>query len=472
MLITHNLSETQLPSAVQFARLFFSFDHAKETIDALSQYFYDLLSLLVTDKPYRPDIGTLPANHRSSQYTNARVHTGTYIPNAVILIRQGKITEAGSNIPIPAGVHVTDLGSATLLPGLIDAHTHLMARVSAEGNQNNNYILQLAKESEAYRALEGAMDARLTLQAGFTSVRDVESEGSGYADVALRSAIDRGLVEGPRMQVSTRAIAATGGYFPYRLSPDLNDFPRGAQMITGSDEARRAVREQIYYGADLIKVYADFLDVGSPNTDNYVHETLTRDEIRTVVEEAHKGGHHVAAHATTREGARNAVEAGVDSVEHGTKVDKETLALMEKKGIFLVPTSGAILGDYESVPPAQRAEMEETVQALRDEILNARAAHVKIVSGFDAATDNKQGKNSVELITLVKLGLTPLEAIRAATTTAAELMGWQDRVGSIDKGKFADIIAVDGDPLADISLLEHVTFVMKGGVPVELPVKK
>lgn len=400
------------------------------------------------------------------------VNTGNYVPNAVILIQDGKITEAGSNIAIPAGAHVTDLGSATILPGLIDAHTHLMARVGAGGNQNNNYILQLAKESEAYRALEGAVDARLTLQAGFTTVRDVESEGSGYADVALRTAIDRGLIEGPRMQVSTRAIAATGGYFPLRLSPDLNAFPRGAQMITGSDEARRAVREQIYYGADLIKVYADFLDVGSPNTDTYMHETLTRDEIRTIVEEAHKGGHHVAAHATTREGARNAVEAGVDSIEHGTRVDKETLELMEKKGVFLVPTSAAILGDYESAPQAQRAEMDETVQSLRDEILNARLAHVNIVSGFDASNDNTQGRNSLELITLVKLGLTPLEAIRAATTTAARLMGWSDRVGSLDKGKFADLIALDGDPLTDISALQHVSFVMKGGVPVELGAKK
>jgi len=255
------------------------------------------------------------------------VTSGKYIADAVVLVEGDKITAAGSGLAVPAGAQVIDLGSATLLPGLIDAHTHLMARV-AEGRANDNYILQLAKESEAYRALEGAADAHLTLKAGFTTVRDVESEGSGYADVALRTAILRGLAEGPRMQVATRAIAATGGYFPERLSPDLNGFPRGAQMITGTDEARRAVREQIYYGADLIKVYADFLDIGSPNTEKYMHETLTRDEIRTIVEEAHKGGHHVAAHATTREGIRNAVESGVDSVEHGTGVDKETLQLM------------------------------------------------------------------------------------------------------------------------------------------------
>ena len=394
------------------------------------------------------------------------VKSGEYLRNPVVLVQSGKIAGVGNGLPVPDGAKVIDLGTATLLPGLIDVHSHLMARMTP-GNQVDNYILQLAKKSEAYRALEGAVDARLTLQAGFTTVRDVENEGSGYADVALRTAIDRGLIEGPRMQVATRAIAATGGYFPERLSPDVNSFPRGAQMITGPDEARRAVREQVFYGADLIKIYADFLDIGSPNTITYTHETLTRDEIRAVVEEAHKGGHHVAAHAMTREGARNAVEAGVDSVEHGTEVDKETLALMANKGIFLVPTSAAISSDYESAPPGPRAAMEPMMQSLRAEIANAQAARVKIASGFDASSDDKQGKNALELASLVKLGLTPIEAIRAATTTAADLMAWPESVGSIEKGKFADLIAVEGDPLADISVLQRVVFVMKGGTQVK-----
>ena len=269
------------------------------------------------------------------------------------------------------------------------------------------------------------------------------------------------------MQVATRAIAATGGYFPERLSPDLNGFPTGAQMITGTDVARRAVREQVYNGADLIKVYADFLDFGSPATRRRVHETLTLDELRAIVEEAHKGGHRVAAHAMTREGARNAVEAGVDSIEHGTEIEPETLALMAKRGVFLVPTSAAQSGDYDSAPAAQRAAMESTMRSLQAEVANAQAAHVRIASGFDAATENKQGRNALELVSLVKLGLTPIEAIRAATTAAAELMGWQDSVGSIEKNKFADLIAVDGDPLADISVLQHVVFVLKGGKQVK-----
>ena len=435
-------------------------------MSGLSGYSFACLLCCVANLAAQGPAGNSPPMTAVRGARMLDVKTGEYVANAVILIQNGKIAKVGSSLAIPAGAKVIDAGSATLLPGLIDAHSHLMARMR-EGNQVENYILQLATKSEAYRALEGAADARLTLQAGFTTVRDVENEGSGYADVALRTAIERGLVEGPRMQVATRAIAATGGYSPERLSPDLNGFPRGAQMITGSDEARRAVREQVYYGADLIKVYADFLDIGSPATTRFLHETLTPDELRTIVEEAHKGGHRVAAHAMTREGIRNAVEAGVDSIEHGTEAEKETLALMAKKGIFLVPTSAAQSGDYESASAARRAAMERTMQALRAEIANAQAAHVRIASGFDAATEDKQGRNAVEPISLVKLGLTPIEAIRAATTTAAELMGWQDSVGSIEENKFADVIAVDGDPLADISVLQHGGLVIKGGKQVK-----
>jgi len=235
-------------------------------------------------------------------------------------------------------------------------------------------------------------------------------------------------------------------------------------MITGADEARRAVREQIYNGADVIKVYVDFLDIGSPNTETFMHETLTREEISAITNEAHKGGHRVAAHAMTREGARNAVESSVDSIEHGTAVDKETLALMARKGIYLVPTTAVQTPDGDR---AKTAEGLAAIQGLRDEIANARAAHVKIASGFDASEESKQGRNADEIVSLVKLGMPPLEAIRAATSTASELLQKQDSVGTITKGKFADLIAVHGDPLSDITLLQHVSFVMKGGVQIK-----
>src|SRR4029077_3277653 len=258
------------------------------------------------------------------------VRTGHYIESAGVLIEGDRIKEVGRAADIethaPKGATVIDLGHATVLPGLVDCHTHLMARIpdTADG-----YVLSLATKSQAFRALEGAADARLTLHAGFTTVRDVENEGSGYADVALRDAINQGLVEGPRMQVATRAIAAVGQYNPFGVSPDLRDFPTGAQMISGAEQARRAVREQIGHGADLIKVYADWQT-----------PTLTVEEMRVIVEEAHKFKRRVAAHATTAEGQRNAIMAGVDSIEHGHGADKQDLEMMKAKGVYWVPTMG------------------------------------------------------------------------------------------------------------------------------------
>src|SRR5215472_9941725 len=274
------------------------------------------------------------------------VSAGRYIENAAVLIEGERINEVGPAAQVqsraPKCAKIIDLPGATLLPGLIDCHTHLMARTAAGPD---GYILDLAKKSQAFRALEGAANARLTLRAGFTTVRDLESEGSGYADVALRDAIYQGLVEGPRMRVATRAIAAVGQYNPFGVSPDLRDFPTGAQMISGPEEARRAVREQIGYGADLIKVYADW---STP--------TLTVEEIRVVVEEAHKLKHKVAAHASTPEGIFNAVTAGVDSIEHGHAADRKDLELMKEKGVFLVPTVGVVDAIYALQSPTATPE--------------------------------------------------------------------------------------------------------------------
>ena len=250
------------------------------------------------------------------------VGKGSYVENAAIWIEDDRIKEAGRFADIqphaPKDAKLIDLSQFTVLPGLIDCHTHLMAR---EPPGDDGYALNLLTKSQAMRALEGAANARVTLEAGFTTVRDVENEGSGYADVALRDAIEQGLVPGPRMEVATRGIAAIGNYYPFGISPDLPDFPTGAQMISGIEEARRAVREQIGHGADLIKVYAD-----------WDYPTLTVAELQVVVEEAHKAGRKVAAHATTQEGIKNAVVAGVDSIEHGNRADRSTLELMKAKG--------------------------------------------------------------------------------------------------------------------------------------------
>ena len=386
------------------------------------------------------------------------VGKGSYVENAAIWIEADRIKEAGRFADIqphaPRDAKLIDLSQFTVLPGLIDCHTHIMARIP---NGPDGYTLNLATKSQAFRALEGAYDARITLRAGFTTVRDVENEGSGYADVALRDAINQGLAEGPRMQVATRAIAAVGQYNPFGVSADLIDFPTGAQMVSGVEEARRAAREQIGHGADLIKVYAD-----------WDHPTLTAEEMQVVVEEAHKQGLKVAAHAYTPEGIRNALNAGVDSIEHGNNAERATLELMKEKHAYWVLTKGHFRDRLKTeTNPRVRKYLEDTLQRARQNIAIARELGVKIANGFDPASTEAHGKNADEIVTATELGLTPLEAIRAATINAADLMGWLDRVGAIEPGKFADLIAVDGNPLVDISVLQNVKFVMKGGAVIK-----
>jgi len=390
------------------------------------------------------------------------VRTGKYIEDAAVWIEGETIKEVGKSAGIvshaPKDAKRINLGRSTLLPGLIDCHTHITARIE---DSQDGYIVNLATKSLEFRALEGAYDARITLNAGFTTIRDVETEGAGYADVALRDAIEQGLVEGPRMKVATRGIAALGQYYPFGVSPDLTTFPTGAQMISGVEDARRAAREQIGHGADLIKVYAD-----------WANPTLTVDEMRVIVEEAHKQKLKVAAHATTAEGIKNAVTAGVDSIEHGYGANREDLEMMKAKGTFLVPTVGSayLLSDpqkRDALSPKQRQRREAFQHQMQQVIQLANELGVPMASGFDADSPQTQGQNAHELVALTVVGMTHLQAIRAATLNAAELIGWQDRIGAIEAGKLADLIAVDGDPIADITTLENVKFVMKGGKVVK-----
>jgi imidazolonepropionase-like amidohydrolase len=382
------------------------------------------------------------------------VRSGSYEENVGIWIENDRVKQVGRAAElaplVPKDAKVIDLGQSTVLPGLIDCHTHIMMRAP---KGPDGYALNLLTKSEAFRALEGAADARATLEAGFTTVRDVENEGSWYADVALRDAIQQGLVEGPRMLVATRAIAAVGQYNPFGISPDLRDFPTGAQMVSGVEEARRAVREQIGYGADLIKIYAD-----------WAYPTLTVDEMKVVVEEAHKAGRKVAAHATTPEGIRNALNAGVDSIEHGHHADQADLEMMKAKGVYLVPTLSPV-DEYLADEKVDRnkPEVKKFLADMQQAVQVAKTLGVKIADGSDADSAESHGKNANELVAMTERGLTPIEAIRAATVTASELLGWQDRVGSVESGKYADLIAVDGNPVADVAVLRDVKFVMKGG---------
>jgi len=383
------------------------------------------------------------------------VRGGGYVPRPVIVIENDRITAVGSGLTVPEGARVIDLGDATVLPGLIDSHTHLLARMAGDGAPLE-YERDLLTKSQAFRALEGAANARATLHAGFTTVRDVENEGTGYADVALRDAIRQGLVEGPRMLVATRGIAAVGSYHPFGVSPDLEHFPTGVQFVSGVEEARRAAREQLGHGADLLKVYAD-----------WSNPTLTVEELRVIIEEAHKARRKVAVHAVSSQAIRNALEAGADSIEHGHQADRAALELMKKKGAYFVPTLG-IMDTLVAEAPNEGARRfrSESARSIRQTVNQAHALGVKIVSGFDASSATTQGRNATEIVSLQRAGLSSLEAIRAATSRAAELLGLQEHVGSLEKGRYGDLIAVSGDPLADVTELQRVRFVMKGGVIV------
>ena len=382
------------------------------------------------------------------------VKAGRLISPAVVVVKGERIEGVGA-AAAPSGARTIELGDVTVLPGLIDCHTHLMGDI-----QWDEYGTTLLTKSQAYRALEGAAHARRMLHAGFTTVSDEGNEGSGYADVALRDAINAGLVEGPRLQVATRAIAALGQYQPFGVSPDLPDFPRGAQMVSGTDSVRRAVREQIANGADLIKVYAD-----------WDYPTLTVEELSVAVEEAHKAKRRVAAHATTVPGIRNALAAGADSIAHGWDADRQTLELMQQKGVWLVPTVGLSESRLTQADSAEeRARCTKQLARTRTMMALAREVGVRIGSGYDAIEASAHGANAREIAALVHHGLSTLEAIQAATLHAAELIGWSDRVGAVEPGKYADIIAVSGNPLEDVARLQQVRFVIKGGTVVKTPV--
>lgn len=389
------------------------------------------------------------------------VRTGKTFTNQTIIIQGDKITrvEATSGDELlPTGATVIELPNATVLPGLIDAHTHL--------TMTTNFGYSRLAISVPREALNGARNARVTLEAGFTTIRNVGARG--FTDVALRDAINAGDVPGPRMLVSGPALSITGGHCDDNLLP-FEWHAENEGVADGVEAVQHKTREIIKYGADLIKICATggVLSHGDdPQASQY-----TLEELKAIVADAHRLGRKVAAHAHGAQGIRWASEAGVDSIEHGSYIDDAAIATMKKNGTYLVPTlylADWFLENAEKIgtPPELIAKGREVMPAARKNVARAFAAGVKVGFGTDAAV-YPHGLNAHEFAVMVKLGLTPLQAIQAATINDADLLGWSDKVGTLEAGKWADIVAVAGDPLADITTLERVMFVMKGGTVVK-----
>jgi imidazolonepropionase-like amidohydrolase len=397
------------------------------------------------------------------------------VTNGVVIVQGDKIVDAGSNLTIPQGAQVIDLGDATLSPGFMDAHTHLTADFS--GNYNDRRLKEVDL-NVSEQAIIATTYARATLEAGFTTVRDLGSRFVGskeFVDVALRNAINHGVVPGPRMLVATYGIGATGGHFDatagFRdmLFGHEPDYSEG--IADGPDAIRKAVRFEIKNGADVIKaaVSGGVLSL----TDEVDTPQFTPAEIAALVDETHRLRKKVAVHCHGDQAAKDAIEAGVDSIEHGSFLKPETLQLMKTKGTYLVPTLMAtewILAKLDSYPPALQAKAKAAGAARTEMFRNAVKLGLKIALGTDAAV-YPHGQNAKEFKLMVDLGMTPIDALRAGTSVDADLLGISAKVGTLEKGKLADIVAMPGDPTTDITATERVSFVMKEGKIVKGSVK-
>ncbi|HST08805.1 MAG TPA: amidohydrolase family protein [Terriglobales bacterium] len=387
------------------------------------------------------------------------VRSGKVLDNQVIVIRGARIdrvVQAGKE-QIPAGAKIVDLSHATVLPGLIDCHTHIMLA----DTDNSHYEEYLLKDSYQYRTILATLNVKRDLEAGFTTMRDVETEGAMYSDVDVRNAINQGLIPGPRLKVATRGISSTGGYALEGYAPQVT-VPTGVQMVDGPYEARKAVREQFNYGADLIKIYGTDRYRFLPDGKEVSVANFTLEETQAIVDEARLKGIKVACHAYDGPGLHYCIDAGVASIEHGIQLDDDAIRKMVAKGTYLVPTLQVYCCALEKGDLAMTAGKTSRLAIHKTSFEKALAAGVKIAFGTDAGSF-PHGTQAIEFEWMTRYGMSPLQAVRSATVNAADLLGWTDDIGAIEPGKYADLIAVDGDPLNDIKQLEHVKFVMKGG---------
>lgn len=424
-------------------------------------------ALLLLIPACKPDAAAQSEAQGSSQLTVIRA--GTLIDgvsnsprsNQLIFVRGNKIERVvAADTAIPSDAKVIDLSRSTVLPGLIDSHTHIF--LWGEDPKKGGYDVNILKAGIALRAARATYAVRRALEQGFTTLRDLETEGAGYGDVEIKQAIEEGTIPGPRLFVATRAISSTGGYNLEDYAPEL-DMPTGAQLIDGPVEARKAARQQLSHGADWIKVYMTHRSWVDKQGNLVSQPTLTVDELRAIVDEAHGWQKKVACHAYNGIGLQRGLEGGCDSIEHGLDMTDTQIAQMQRQGTWYCPTLWPYYTDWgaEDTPGGKRdrarAKTHETT------FKKAMAAHLKIVFGTDIGGVPWQEPMAEEFLYMTRLGMAPMDAIQAATSRAAEMLDMKGEIGVVAAGAYADIVAVNGDPLKSVEELKHVRFVMHDG---------
>ncbi|HUM12899.1 MAG TPA: amidohydrolase family protein [Myxococcaceae bacterium] len=385
--------------------------------------------------------------------------SGSPRTNQVIVVRGNRIESVGGS-SIPTGAKVLDLSGATVLPGLIDSHTHIM--LHGEEASEGGYDAQLLKEPIAYRAARATVAVRRALEQGFTTLRDVDTEGAGYGDVGIKRAIDEGLIPGPRLFVATRAISSTGGYMLEGYAPEVA-VPKGVQIVDGPWEARKAAREQLDHGADWIKVYMTHRSWVDGAGNLVSQPALTLEELKAIVDEVHGWGKKVACHAYGGIGMKRALDGGCDSIEHGLELDDAAVAQMVKQGTWLCPTIAAYYHSWEPEGTPEGRRDRKRAEVHGPSFRRAVKAGVKIAFGSDVGGFSWTESMAQEFPRMVEFGMTPMQAIQSATSRAAEMLGMKGQLGVVAPGAYADLIAVAADPLKDVRVLEKVVFVMKDG---------
>jgi imidazolonepropionase-like amidohydrolase len=380
----------------------------------------------------------------------------------VIVIRGNRVESVSdaATAKIPAGAKIIDLSHATVLPGLIDCHTHIF--LQGEDPAQGGYDANILKYPLALRAARATVAARRALEQGFTTLRDVETEGAGYGDIGIKMAIEGGYIPGPRLFVVTRAISTTGGYNLDGYAPEL-DMPKGAQMVDGPVEARKAAREQLDHGADWIKVYMTHRSWLGKDGELVSQPTLTVEELKAIVDEAHGWGKKVACHAYNGIGLQRALDGGCDSIEHGLQITDAQIAQMVKQGTWYCPTLAVYYHDWDAADTPNGKRDRKRASDHGESFQKALKAGVKIVFGTDMGGILWTEPIAQEFPRMTELSMSPMETIKSATSRAAEMLDMTGEIGVVAPGAYADIVAVPGDPLRDIHVLEHVTFVMKDG---------